>query len=73
MVSELSLKDLFRARDAIVMLKDLGFDDEWLLALEKQIEIELSERINYPDNQEPTSHEVFHKIFRPLGELLKEL
>lgn len=58
MVNKLSFEELFRARDCIVMLKGLGFNDEWLLGLEKQIEIEILERINYSDDKEPPSYNV---------------
>ena len=42
----LTLKELFEARDAVKTLIDLGFNKEYLLSLEKDIEIELSKSIN---------------------------
>ena len=72
MVSGLSLTELFRARDAVVVLKELGFDDDWLLAQEEQIRFELLKRINNP-LEEKTNPNVFSKLFSPLGKLLKEL
>ena len=71
MVSDLSLNDLFRARDAVKTLINLGFNDEYFLSLEKDIETELSKR---QDNSvQKTNPNVFNRLFRPLGELLKEL
>lgn len=67
----LSLPKLFRARDAVKTLINLGFNEEYQLALEKDIEIELSKRQDTPAQK--TEVNVFNRLFRPLGELLKEL
>jgi len=63
----LTLKELFEARDAVKTLIDLGFNKEYLLSLEKDIEIELSKA------QEKNPNIVFSRLFGSVGELLKEL